>query len=460
VTDWHPTRLSTASWATYDLANTVFALGVSSLYFPQWLTSQAGSLPGWLSDGGSADLALAAAINVAMVVVIVLGPWIGARSDHRGRRMGYLIAATVMAVVPTSLLAGVGVTASLVLFSLALIGFNLGSVVYDALLPDVSTPDTVGRVSGIGIGVGYLGSFVAVIVGALLLVRTDHLGSFLVAATVSEVSGFPAVFRTIAVLFGLFALPTFLFVRERPRSRRPGPPPALRASLRRLLEAWRRARGYRGVTRFLVGRFLYTDAVNTLIGGFLTIFVIEELDFTPAEVQGLLAVAIVGAIGGGIGGGRAVDRVGPRRLLHVVLATWMVAIAFGVVAGIVDIGPLAWALGALGGVALGATWAADRVYMQRISPPRHLGEFYGLYATVGRFATVLGPLLWGLLVTVAGLPRELALGMLIVFIAGARAVLQGVDDEPRDWGPDDTAEQGERPPAGQSPERREGGRRR
>jgi len=96
-------------------------------------------------------------------------------------------------------------------------------------------------------------------------------------------------------------------------------------------------------------------------------------------------------------------------------------------------------LGGLGGLALGATWAADRVYMQRISPPRYLGEFYGLYATVGRFATLLGPLVWGIAVTVLGLPREFALGALIVFIAVGRWVLQGVDDVPREWGASDLA---------------------
>ncbi len=440
MTDWQPTRLSTVSWATYDLANTIFALGVGSLYFPQWLTLHAGGLPSWLSDGRSADLALAVAINAAMAVVIVLGPWIGARSDHRGRRRQYLVPATVLAVVPTAMIGGVGTTASLVLFSVALIGFNLASVIYDALLPDVSTPDTIGRVSGIGIGVGYVGSFVAVVIGALLLVRTEHPIALLVGATVEEVAGFGAVFRTIALAFTLLALPTFVFVRERPRQRSPGRPPALRDSLRRLVDAWRRARRYPGVARFLVGRFLYTDAVNTLIGGFLTIFVIEELDFTPAEVQGLLAVAILGAIVGGIAGGFLVDRLGPRRLLDHVLAVWMLAISFGILAGIVDIGPLAWPLGALGGLALGATWAADRVYMQRISPPRYLGEFFGLYATVGRFATVLGPLLWGLIVTVFGLPREVALAVLIAFIAAGRTVLRSVTDEARVWESEDVIE--------------------
>ena len=414
---WHPTRLSVTSWAIYDLANTIFALGVGSLYFAEWLTDHRGELPGWLRGRDTADLALTVAVDVAMVVVIFLGPWIGARSDHRGTRVRYLVPMTVVAIVPTFFLASIGVVGSLALFAIALVGFNLGSIVYDAMLPDVSTPENVGLVSGIGIAVGYLGSFVAVAVGALLLDEQGHA----------------AVFRVIAVLFLLFAIPTFLWVRERPRTPEPGPAPTLRSSIRRLAGSWRKARTYPGVARFLVGRFLYTDAVNTLIGGYLTIYAKEELGFTSSDLQLLLTAAITAAIFGGFVGGRYVDRYGPRRLLHAVLYLWMVAMTIGVIAGATGAKALAWPLGGLGGLALGATWAADRVYMQRISPPRYLGEFYGLYATVGRFATFLGPLVWGVVVTVAGLPREVALGALIVFLVVARLVLEGVDDAPRHW---------------------------
>ncbi len=414
--------MSVASWVTYDLANTIFALGVGSLYFAEWLTDTATDLPSWFQRFNEpADLALAITLDIAMLIVIVLGPWMGARSDHRGKRISYLLPMTLLAVVPTFFLASFGVTASLGLFAVALVGFNLGSVVYDALLPDVSTPETVGRVSGIGIGVGYLGSFIAVLLGVLLL----------------DDQGETAVFKAIAVLFLLFSIPTFLFVKERPRPIEPGPAPSLLTSVYRLVLAWRKARTYDGVARFLVGRFLYTDAVNTLIGGFLTIYVIEELGFSDSQVQALLAVAIVGAIAGGIGGGRLVDSRGPRWLLHWALSTWMVAISLGIIAGATGVGSLVWVWGMLGGLALGATWAADRVYMLRISPPRHLGEFYGLYATVGRFATILGPLLWGVIVTIIGLPREFALGALFLFILAARIVLQGVDDRVREWGAGD-----------------------
>lgn len=414
---WRPTPLSIGSWALYDLANTIFALGVGSLYFAAWLTDHVGDLPSALRGNGDADLALAIGVDAAMVVVIVLGPWIGALSDHRGPRSRYLIPATLLAVVPTFFLASASPSLSLVLYAVGLVGFNLGVVVYDAMLPDVSTPQTIGRVSGVGIAVGYFGSLLAWAIGKLLL----------------DSHGYPVVFRAIAVAFLAFALPSFFFVRERPRVAAPGRLPPVTESFARLVAAWRRAGRYPGVVRFLVGRFFYTDAVNTLIAGFLTIYAIEEMGFSDSQVQDLLVVAIAGSIAGGLLGGRLVDTVGPRRLLHWTLHTWVVAFAVGITAGAIGSQALAWPLGALGGLALGATWAADRVYMQRISPPRYLGEFYGLYATVGRFATILGPLLWGLVVGVAGLPREVALVALTVLLVVGRLILQGVSDEQRGW---------------------------
>ncbi|MEX2280038.1 MAG: MFS transporter, partial [Acidimicrobiia bacterium] len=99
------------------------------------------------------------------------------------------------------------------------------------------------------------------------------------------------------------------------------------------------------------------------------------------------------------------------------LLIWVAAILLGVFASVTSRPELARGIGAMGGLALGATWAADRVVMIRVSPPEHLGEFYGLYATVGRFATILGPLVWALIVDGLGLGRNVAMLALAALVA-------------------------------------------
>lgn len=402
-----PGRLSVASWVVYDLANTIFALGVVGLYFSDWLV--ANDLP---------DSNLAAVQVGAAVVVIFLAPWAGARSDATGTRIPTLITTTLVAVLGTATLAGGPVWLTLVMLWAAVVAVNTGSVVYDALLVDVSTPGTRGHISGLGVGVGYLGAFVGLGIGLLTL---DVLGW-----------GYPATFRAIAAAFLVFALPAFFFIEERPR-RPGGVVPAIADIARRIVDSWATARRHSGVVRFLVGRFLYTDAINTLIGGFLAIFVIDELGLDRAFFSVLIGVAIAGAVVGGLGAGPVIGRTGPLRVLRFVLVIWVLAIASGVAAAVTGLVGLAWLIGPLGGLALGATWASDRVVMTRISPPEHLGEFYGLYATVGRFATVAGPVIWALIVDGLGLGRNIAMAALAGFVALGWWVLRGVDDSERDW---------------------------
>lgn len=406
-----PSRLATGSWIVYDLANTIFALGVVGLYFSDWLVAE-----------GHPDSALAAVQIAAAALVIFLAPWVGARSDVQGRRVSILMVTTVLAVIATALLVVGPVWLTLVMLWVAVVSVNTGSVVYDALLVDVSTEDTRGKISGYGVGVGYFGSFIGLGLGLLALDVLDW--------------GYPGAFRLIAIAFLVFALPTFLWVHERPGVA-DAELPSVRDIAARLVASWRTASTYDGVVPFLIGRFFYTDAINTLIGGFLAIFVIDELGLDRGFFTALMGVAITGAVIGGIGSGRWIEKLGPMRVLRFVLVMWMIAIASGVVAAITGFTAIAWVIGPLGGLALGATWSADRVVMVRVSPPRHLGEFYGLYATVGRFATILGPLVWAVVVDVAGLPRSVAMGALIVFIAIGWLILRNVDDTPREWPPAD-----------------------
>jgi UMF1 family MFS transporter len=304
------------------------------------------------------------------------------------------------------------------MFGIALIGANTASAMYDALLPDVSTPATRGRVSGLGVGVGYLGSFIG-------------LGIFFGIRNVLEAT-YGVAFVTLGCAFLIFSLPAFLFIREPRRPRPFGRPPGLSETVSHLVAAWRHASGYPGVVRFLMARFLYADALTTLVG-VLTLFATQELGFGEDMPLALIAIAIAAAIPGGLVAGRLVERLGPRKVLGVALLMMTTGMAAAIVAAVANQPHLAWAIGPLGGMALGAIGASDRVLMARISPPHHLGEFYGLYATIGRFSAIVGPLLWGIVVDNLGFGRSAAMGVLICFVLTALWVLRRVDDRERVW---------------------------
>lgn len=402
--EWKLKRSSVLAWMLYDLANTTFALGVTSRYFGLWV----------IERQGGADWQISLAQISAMLVVIVIGPWIGLLSDHRGTRKPYLIGSTLICVAGTALLATWGVGPSLALYAIATAGFNVGALVYDAMLPDVSTPETAGRTSGSGVAMGYAGSALALGLGILMLQwYGDHA----------------AVFRALAVAFLLFALPAFFLIRERPRARGEGKAPGILRSPMTTINAWRTASRHRGVVRFLFARYLYSDAINTVFL-FNALFAKLEIGFTDAQVNVLAILGIVFAGAGAAAAGWAVDRFGPKRVLQAALLSQLFGLAAAITAALGHVQALGWLVAVGGGAGIGMAWASDRVFMARLTPAPLMGVFFGLYATVGRFATLLGPLVWALVADVLGLGRTAALTSLGIFIVAAWFVLRGVSDAP------------------------------
>ena len=401
-------------WVLYDLANTIFSLNIVSLYFSLWV----------VDDMGGRDGAYLLTNSLSMAIIFLTAPFLGALSDQVPRRMPFLIFSTLVCCAFTMLLGTGGLAASLVFFVVANVAFQAGLIFYDALLPSVSDEANRGRIGGIGVGVGYAGSLIGLVIGLITLELLDGTK--------------PAVFRLTAVAFLLFALPCFLFVNERKR------PVGQGFGRDTFAVAWdelkgtaRRVRGYRGLPRFLVGRIFYADAANTLIAT-LGIYATKEIGFSDAEVQAVLLAGIVGAIPGGILWGRAVDHIGPKRTLSYVLGLWVIVMGATAAIAYLDLPKSSfWMVAPLAGIALGGTWAADRPFMLRLSPPRYLGQFYGLYAMVGRFAAIIGPLLWTLIVDGIGWGRPAAVLSLMVLVVVAWLVIRPVDDGPRDWGPED-----------------------
>lgn len=420
-------RRAVASWVLYDLANTIFSMGVVSLFFSLWVREQVGPQ--------RADTTYGIITATSMAVIFAASPVLGAMTDRARRRMPFLITSTLVCVGFTALLARAGFVATAIFFVIANIAYQAGLQFYDALLPEVSTDANRGRIGGIGVGVGYLGSYIAVGLG-LALGTGDK----------------PLLFTLIAISFLAFALPCFLFVRERGN---PNPRPinlhTVRESLAETIRTLREGERYPGLLRFLVGRVFYTDAINTVIA-IMALYTVNVavgtgLSETEGERQAqlILMSAITFAVIGGFAWGWTTDRLGPKRTLNLVLLAWVVIFLCAALVGILGL-PL-WTLfivAASAGFALGGIWAADRPFMLRLTPPLRIGEFYGLYGMVGRFSAITGPMIWAgvTYITIQRMELEPHVGqgigvlVLLGMILTSFVILQPVSDAHRNWGPE------------------------
>jgi MFS transporter, UMF1 family len=397
------------SWALYDFANTIYSYAIVSYAIGLWSVNRLGASDGqfWVLFAGAASVLLNA----------IVSPVLGAMSDRTGGRMKYLLFFTGMTVVASAAIAVTDSAAiGLTLFAIANFGYQAALIYYDATLPLVARPAARGRVSGMGVAIGYLGTIVI----AVLILVLD-----------SKASGL--TFLLAAALFAIFAIPIFRVVREAPRA------DAVRLTPRAVVGSWaqlgstiRDARAVPGLGRFLLGRFFYTDPVNTVIV-IMSVFAVKAIGVSESLANVVLLILTVVAVAASFGWGQLVERIGPKRTLLIVLGTWCVGL---VIVGSVLSLPTFLLGGALLGAGLGGVWTSDRVFMLRLSPPDKVGEFFGLYGIAGKFSAVSGPLLYGVIVSTlldrgwgAGAYQVGIFSFLILLVVGVW-LLRGVAEPP------------------------------
>lgn len=381
--------LAVWSWALYDFSNTIFSVGILSFFFPLWLGDELGA---------GADVVNYLAAGSALLVAFV-APFLGAVADLRQRRVPYLVALTVIAVLFTAGLDLAGnILLACALFAAADVAYQSALVFYNALLPGVSAGRGAGKVSGYGTALGYVGSILALISLTFFVTEAaaikDWLGPLGGWLNTGEGRNSNAFLPT-AVLYLVFSLPAFLFVPE--SAVRPPRPVSLAGTYRDVFSTVKNMRGsYKPVGIFMVATLLYTDAANTAVAN-VALYGREVFGMEQTEIRNLLLFSTVFAGVGSIGFGYASDRVGPKKALVWVLVTWLVAIVLTTAA----LAP--WMLflaGPLVGAALGGTWTVSRVMLVALSPPEKLGEFFGMYSIAGRLSAIMGPALTAVLLTI------------------------------------------------------------
>lgn len=400
-----------AAWVAYDLANTVYAATLTFLFTP-WARQQLGGLS-WHGVANFASMALAA----------LLVPLLGALADHTARTRRYLVVATVACVLAV---AGWGLDlgngALLACFFVANLTYNLALLFYNALLPSVADGASTGRVSGLGVGVGYF-------------------GTILVLATLLPLPApVPTKFLLAAALFLVAALPCLCLVDDR-RVRQPGSAAAsLRAASARLRTALRELPRRPMLLWFLLGNFCLVDVLNTAILYFAAftagVFERSAADgtlqllghrFGSGDLDGLVMVMGLSlnglALPFGIVAGRWTDRH-PLAVLRASGAALAVALAGGAWFGGTSALGYLLTLGVFGAFGLAGVWTAGRQIVLVLAPPDRIGEFFGLYGITLKLS-VVGSVVYGLVSDAFGdKPAMLAQGVQLLLGLGCLAMVR------------------------------------
>jgi UMF1 family MFS transporter len=407
------------SWLLFDFANTSFSVMMVTFAFPLYFKN--------VICGGnpSGDAFWGASISISMLLVAVISPVLGAQADFSGRRKSFLFTFTLVSVVATALLAlsgpGLAVPAVL-LFVLANIGFEGGLVFYDAYLPEITSRRSIGRVSGYGYAMGYLGAL------SILFLLRPLLAPGIVP---SNIRNLQLSFLVVALSFAVFSAPLFLTLSDGRKGGRsaagsPGSGDRFMASVARSVREVKytilHIMNYPDLSRFLLAFFFYNDAILTVIA-FSSIYAQNTLGFTTGELMVFFMIVQTTAILGSVVFGFVTDRIGAKRTIVLTLMIWFAVILMAILS---DSKQLFFATGLVAGMSMGSSQAASRSLMAQLTPKQHITEFFGFYdGTFGKASAVVGPLVFGLVSARAG-SQKAALAALLVFFGLGLFIMTGV----------------------------------
>jgi UMF1 family MFS transporter len=383
-----------AAWSSFDFAHTSYSIIMVTFVYPLYFANT-------IVTNGKGDLYWSIAMSTSMLIVALLGPALGAIADETRSKKKFLLVFTIVPILGTAAAAFLQpgmIFAGMLLFILANAGYEGGTVFYDAFIPEISPPESMGRVSGYGFAAGYIGSLATIFATKDLLVSGNISASFLVTAGI----------------FTLFAIPLFIFVPEQKKRSMLSSWTLVKRGFQEVIKTVRHIRKYRNLSIFLLAFFLYNDAVLTVIA-FSGLYAKNTLHFTTADLITMFAMVQTVAIIGSIIFGYITDLFGPKRTIMITLVIWIgVVVAAYLTSTVTEF----YIVAGVAGLALGSSQSASRSMMALLTPIEHTAEFFGFYdGFCGKASAVIGPLIFGALSTGFG-QRQAIISLAAFFIVG------------------------------------------
>jgi UMF1 family MFS transporter len=398
-------------WTLFDFANTSFSVLILttaySVYFREIVTgnSQIG------------DFLWGLAFSISMFIVAFISPFLGAIADHSSNKKFFLFIFTILCITSTGLMFFVergDILLGMVLLILANIGFEGGLVFYDAFLPEITTERSYGRVSGYGFAMGYVGSFISLLV-AYPFLKGEFAEWNLFNVRLS--------FIVAASFFLFFSLPFFIVIKEK-KIEIDDKVSYLKVGIERVKSTFTNARKYSNIGKFLLSYFIYADGINTVII-FASIFARHTLNFSLVEILTFFLTVQSTAILGSVVFGIIADSIEQKKTLSITLLLWVIT-AIGAYFCVDKI--TFYIIGFIAGAAMGSSQSTSRSLMSKIIPPSKKTEFFGFYSFFGKSSAILGPLVFGAVSSLTGSQRVAVISVALFFVVGL-ILLQRVREE-------------------------------
>ena len=379
-------------------------------------------------DGRTLSRVWTNAVAVTAIVVALLSPLLGAIADRGGYRKRFLLTFSATCVIATASLAFMEPGAyrlAIVVFVIANVAFEMGSAFYDSFLPDLVPQERIGRVSGLGWGLGYVGGIFALLVALYGFVQTDSALFPIIGGTLGLTTDGGAHVRAtallVAVWFAVFTIP-FLLVVPEPRvvGRAPAAGNAVTEGFKQLATSLKQIRRYRQIVRLILARLIYNDGL-VVIFGLGAVFAQQVYGFATDEIIIFGIVLNVAAGIGAIAFGFLDDRIGGR---NTILASLAGLAAAGTLAVLGQSRTTFWVAAIVVGLLAGPNQSASRSLLGRFVPDDKEAEFYGFFAFSGKATAFLGPLLYGTLTSMAGTHRAGMSVTVVFFIIGGLLLLR------------------------------------
>ena len=366
-------------WCCFEFANSAFTtIVITVVGLPYFTAVVAGNDPraaGWWGT----------TLALSQFFVLLLAPLIGVVADVHARKKRYLLVTAVICSVATALIFGVGEGQVWLMLGLVLVAnftFSTSENICSAFLPEISTQENVGRISGYGWSFGYLGGLLSLVIVLVILKSGEGRTHW--------------AFLTTGLFFFLASLPTMLLLKERALPRKLLPGQTYRGlAWKQFADMRRELPQHRTLMVFFGAMTCYLAGLMAVVG-FAAGFAGEVIKMSQLEILGLFAVLQIAGVIGAYGFGFLQDRLGAKPPLLLALVLWIVVCVWAAMCHTVQ---EFYAIGVLAGMAMGGLQSASRAVVSTLTPTGRAGEFFGYWGLFAKLAAMIGTFSFGWMVT-------------------------------------------------------------